>query len=196
MNFRSLSCETVPALGAFLLVSCSSSPKSDSASADTRQQLRALFEEEWEYQLKQSPETASALGDNSLNDQLDDYSEAAPQADIAEKQKFLTRFEAVPAAGLPQQESLSRELMIRNLKQEIEGAELKPWEMPVDQMNGPHLSLVDIVTLMPFKCARLRRYPSRLHQIPHALDQVAANMRQGMRYHMMPPRYLLEKAVN
>ena len=194
MNFRSLSCGLVPALGAFLLVSCSSSPKSDSASADTRQQLRALFEEEWEYELKQSPETATALGDNRYNDRLDDYSEQAAQADIAEKQKFLTRFEAVPAAGLPQQESLSRELMIRNLKQEIEGAQFKPWEMPVNQMNGPHLSLVDMVTLMPFNNAHdYDNYLSRLHQIPHALDQVTANMRQGMQYRMMPPRYLLEK---
>jgi len=194
MNFRSLSCGLVPALGAFLLVSCSSSPKNDSPSADTRLQLRALFDEEWEYELKQSPETATALGDNRYNDRLDDYSEQAAQADIAEKQKFLTRFEAVPAGALPQQESLSRELMIRNLKQEIEGTQFKPWEMPVNQMNGPHLSLVDMVTLMPFNNVHdYDNYLSRLHQIPHALDQVTANMRQGMQYRMMPPRYLLEK---
>ena len=189
MNLRTLTCWLVLGLSALLLVSCSSSPKSGN-----RQQLRGLFDEEWEYELKQSPEMATALGDNRYNDRLDDYSEQAAQGDIAEKQQFLTRFEAISTAGLPPQEVLSRELMIRNLKQEIEGAQFKPWEMPVDQMNGPHLSLVDMVTLMPFNNTHdYDNYLSRLHQIPRALDQVTANMRQGMQYRLMPPRYLLEK---
>jgi uncharacterized protein (DUF885 family) len=33
---------------------------------------------------------------------------------------------------------------------------------------------------------------SRLHQIPRVLGQVTVNMRQGMKDHLMPPRYLLE----
>jgi uncharacterized protein (DUF885 family) len=194
MNLQTRTCWLALGLSGLLLVSCSSSSRSGPPSTDNRQQLRALFDEEWEYELKQSPETATALGDNRYNDRLDDYSEQAAQADIAEKQNFLTRLEAIRPAGLPQQEALSRELMIRNLKQEIEGAQFKPWEMPVDQMNGPHLSLVDMVTLMPFNNVHdYDNYLSRLHQIPRVLDQVTANMRQGMQYRLMPPRYLLEK---
>ena len=193
MNLRTFTCWLASGLSGLFLVSCTSTSKSGSPSAGSRQ-LRALFDEEWEYELRQSPETATALGDNRYNDRLDDFSEQAAQAEVAEKRNFLTRFESIDASGLRQQEGLSRELMIRNLKQEIEGAQFKPWEMPVDQMNGPHLSLVDMVTLMPFKDAHdYDNYISRLHQIPRALDQVTANMRQGMQYRLMPPRYLLEK---
>jgi uncharacterized protein (DUF885 family) len=120
-------------------------------SPDDRQQLRAVFAEEWEYELRQSPETGTALGSNSYNDRLDDYSAKAAQADVAERSKFVARVEAIDPSGLSQPDALSRELMIRNLKQAIEGAPFKSWEMPVKQMNGPHLSLVDKVTLMPLQ---------------------------------------------
>ena len=198
MNFRTLVATAALAVSGGFLLSCSSSPKAEppAANSDNQKQLRALFDEEWEYQLKQSPETATALGDNRYNDRLDDYSAEAEQADLAEKRKFLTRFEAVDASGLAQQDALSRELMIRNLKQEIDGAQFKSWEMPVNQMNGPHLSLVDMVTIMPFNTAHdYDNYLSRLHQIPKVFDQVTANMRQGMKDHLMQPRYLLEKVA-
>jgi uncharacterized protein (DUF885 family) len=197
MNFRILTVGVAFAISGFLL-SCSSSPKGEpmAAKADNQKQLRALFDEEWEYELRQSPENATALGDNRYNDRLDDYSAEAQRADVAAKQKFLSRFEAIDSSGLSQPDTLSRELMIRNLKQDVEAAKFKSWEMPVNQMNGPHLSLVDMVTLMPFKDAHdYDNYLSRLHQIPRVLDQMTANMRQGMKDGLMPPRFLLEKVT-
>jgi uncharacterized protein (DUF885 family) len=86
--------------------------------------------------------------------------------------------------------------MIRRLREEIEGAQFRQWEMPVNQMGGLHLELPDLVVLTPFNSvADYNNYLARLHQIPHAFDQVTANMRQGMRDGLMPPRYLLEKVA-
>jgi uncharacterized protein (DUF885 family) len=197
MNFRTLATTAALAVTATFLISCSSQKTEPTATTlDNAKQLRALFDEEWEYELKQSPETATSLGDNRYNDRLDDYSAEAAQADIAAEQKFLPRFEAIVASGLSQQDALSRELMIRKLKQEIDGAQFKSWEMPVNQMNGPHLSLVDMVTVVPLANAHdYDNYLSRLHQIPRVLDQVTANMRQGMKDHLMQPRYLLQKVA-
>src|SRR5207237_99552 len=79
---------------------------------------------------------------------------------------------------------------------EIEGAKFKRWEMPVNQMGGPHLELPDLVTLSPFHTVTdYDNYLVRLNHIPRLFDQVTANMRQGMREHLMPPRYLLEKVA-
>ena len=86
--------------------------------------------------------------------------------------------------------------MIRNLRQDMEAARFKPWEMPVNQMDGPHLVLLELVTLTPFNSVKdYDDYLSRLHQVPGMLEQVTANMRQGMKDGLMPPRYLLEKVV-
>ncbi len=161
-----------------------------------RQQLSSLFDEEWEYELRTSPEFATMLGDHRYNDRLSDQSPAAFQSDVEQKRKFLARFEAIDATGLSHQDALSRTLMIRELKEEIEGAQFKSWEMPVNQMGGPHLELPDLVTLTPFDTVTdYENYIARLHQVPHLFDQVMANMRQGMQDRLMPPRFLLEKVA-
>jgi uncharacterized protein (DUF885 family) len=98
--------------------------------------------------------------------------------------------------GLSAQDALSRELLIRNLRQDIEEARFKPWEMPVNQMEGPHLGWLEMLSLTPFNTVKdYEDYLSRLRQIPRALDQVTSNMRQGMKDGLMQPRYLLEKVA-
>src|SRR5260370_28245754 len=124
-------------------------PKPDAAKK--AQQLKSLFTEEWEHELLASPETATALGDNRYNDRLSDNSPEFTQSELKEDHKFLARFDATDPAGLSSQAKLSRELMIRKLREDIEGAEFKPWEMPVNQRDGLHLWLIDLVTLTPFK---------------------------------------------
>ena len=136
------------------------------------------------------------MGDNRFNDRLTDRSAAFQEADVQKRRQFLARFEAMDASGFPQQETLSHDLLVRKLRQDIEGAQFKSWEMPVNQMAGPHLELVDLVTLTPFNDLHdYENYLSRLHQIPAALDQTIVNLRQGMQDHLMPPRYLLEKVA-
>ena len=168
-------------------------PREDSASTMA---LKSLLAEEWEYELRTSPETATALGDNRFNDRLDDDSPQFHQSDLKQNQNFLARFQALSPAGLSPQDALSLELMIRKLREAIEGAQFKPWEMPVTQMQGIHLSLIELSTFMPFNTVKdYENYLSRLHQVPHAFDQTISNMRQGMKDRLMPPRYLLEKVT-
>jgi len=160
------------------------------------EQLHSLFDEKWQYELRTSPESATALGDNRYNDRLSDYSAEFYRKDLEESRKFLARFEALPTAGLSQQDRLSRELMIRNLREQIEGAEFKPWEMSVSQNGGPQIELPDLITITPFNTANdYENYISRLKQIPGVFEQVTANLEQGMKDGLMPPRFLLEKVA-
>ena len=170
---------------------------STSASVENRRQsLLSLFDEEWEYKMRASPEWATMMGDARFNDRLSDESAEFFQSEVEQEKKFLTGFEAIDPAGFSRQDTLSRELMIQRLRQEIEGSHFKHWEMPVNQMGGLHLELPGLVTLTPFHTvADYDDYMARLNQIPHAFDQVTANMRQGLRDGLMPPRYLLEKVA-
>ena len=166
----------------------------DAAAGTTA--LKSLLAEEWEYELTSSPEMATALGDNRFNNRLDDDSPQFHQSELKQNQDFLARFEALSPDGLSPQDALSRELMIRKLHEAIEGAQFKPWEMPVSQMHGVHLSLIELTSFMPFHTVGdYENYLVRLHQIPRVLDQTMANMRQGMKDRLMPPRYLLEKVT-
>jgi uncharacterized protein (DUF885 family) len=186
----------VCALTAIFVPSASAQKNAADSVESRRQQLLSLFDEEWQYALRSNPEWATQLGDSRYNDRLSDNSPEFFEKNLAEKKKFLARFEAIDPAGFSHEESISRELMIRQLREDIEGAPFKPWEMPVNQMGGLHLELPDLIVLTPFNTVHdYDNYLARLHQIPHAFEQTTANMRQGMHDGLMPPRYLLEKVA-
>jgi uncharacterized protein (DUF885 family) len=184
----------VPAL---LLPAIGQTPGTGASDVAARQrQLKALYEEQWQYELRQSPEFATYLGDKRYNDRFSDESAQAHQADLEQTRSFLAKFEAVDPSGLPTQDALSRDLMIRNLREEIEGAQFKSWEMPINQFGGPHTNLIDLVSSTPFDDVHdYDNYVARLHLVPALFDQIIANMRQGMSDKLMPPRFLLEKAA-
>src|SRR5579872_2879002 len=125
------------AISACIVLSCLCSTARPASSLESRRTaLNELLAEQWEYRLSASPLFASFLGDKRWNDKLDDFSQEAIDKDLAETQKFLTRFEAIDTSGFPEQEALNQVLMVRGLQMQLDGARFKPWEMPVDQQNG------------------------------------------------------------
>src|SRR5581483_8047365 len=180
----------------FIKDQASENPASQETSQGSlhHQQLATLLDEEWQYELRSSPELATSIGDNRYNDRLSDVSPEFYQSDLDQRRKFLKQFEGLDTSGLSHQDSLSLQLMIRELREQIEGAQFKPWEMPVNQRGGPQIELPDLITLTPFNNLQdYENYLSRLRQIPRVFDQTTANMRQGLGDGLMPPRYLLEK---
>ncbi|HEY9420970.1 MAG TPA: DUF885 family protein, partial [Thermoanaerobaculia bacterium] len=119
-----------------------------------RDALTALLAEQWEYGLSQGPEFASILGDKRWNDQISDFSQAAIDADLVKTKEFLKRFEAIDTTGFPEQEALNKELMVRGLKEGIEGSKWKNYLMPVNQMGGIHLLLPQFPSLLSFSTAK------------------------------------------
>ena len=168
----------------------------ENSMAARRARLKAALQEEWEYRLRTNPELATAVGDNRYNDRLSDYSPEFFAGQLRHQQQAVAIFESIDTAGFPAQERLSKDLMIRDLREQIEGARFKDWEMPVDQMNGIHLAYASLPSGTTFVSVKdYQDYIARLHQIPRVLDQAIANMRAGLGEHLVPPRYLLEKAA-
>ncbi len=164
--------------------------------ASRRKQLNELLAEQWEHNLKVSPEFASILGDKRYNDQLSDFSEKAIQRELAESRKYLARFEAVDTAGFPEQEALNKALMVRQLKEELEGARFKDWEMPVTQFGGLHINAPQLVSILSFETVKdYDDYIARLNKLPLAFQQITGLMRKGMAEGLMPPRLLLEQVA-
>ncbi|HXN75120.1 MAG TPA: DUF885 family protein, partial [Gemmatimonadaceae bacterium] len=116
--------------------------------------LHELLNEQWEYTLRTSPEFASILGDKRYNDKLSDFSQAAIDRDLAQNRVFLKKFEAVNTAGFPEQEKLNRDLMVRNLRETLDAAKFREWEMPVSQMNGIHIDAPQLVTSLSFETVK------------------------------------------
>jgi uncharacterized protein (DUF885 family) len=158
--------------------------------------LNAVFQDYWEDNLKHSPEFASTLGDKRYNDQISDYSVKAINDGLAREENFLMRLAAIDPAGLTAQETTSRELLMRTFAEDEEAAEFKEWEMPVNQMGGIHTIYPRLVAQLSFTTVKdYDDWIARLHALPKAFDQVTANMSIGMEDGRVPPKYLLEKAL-
>lgn len=161
-----------------------------------RKALNDLLAEQWEYTLSTSPEFASILGDKRWNDKVSDASLEAVQKDLMKAREFLARFEAIDTTGFPEQEALNKRLMVRGLREQLDNARFKNWEMPVTQMNGIHIDLPQFIGLLQFTSRKdYDDYAARMKQWPHLFDQVTTNMRAGIADRLMPPRFLLEKVV-
>ena len=181
----------------FAIVCTASLATQDSKSLDARRaQLRDAIQAEWEYTLRTQPEFATYVGDTRYNDRLGDYSPEAVAKDVEHAKEQLKLFEAIDTTGFPDGDALNQKLMVRALREDIEGAQFNDWQMPVNQMNGPHLGLASMPRQMPFFSVKdYDNYISRLHQVPKALDQITSNMKLGMANHLMPPKFLLEKVA-
>jgi uncharacterized protein (DUF885 family) len=159
-------------------------------------ELNALFDEIWQDKLKHSPEYASYLGDKRYNDQLTDYSVKAVNATLQRENGFIQQLGAIDTTGLPDQEKLSAELMMRSLIDDQEAAKFKEWEMPVNQFYGFHTDLAQMPIDLQFDSVKdYDDYISRLQKVPKAFSQVTTNMQMGIDERRMPPEYLLEKVL-
>jgi uncharacterized protein (DUF885 family) len=153
-----------------------------------------LFEEQFESDLRNFPERATAYGDYRYNDKLADYSLDAIARRHKTDQDFVARLQVISTAGFSDQDQLSHDLMVRVLQQRIADFGFKEYEMPINQQNGIHTGLADLPLSVPFDSVKhYEDYIARLHQIPGVLSQTTEVLRAGVKDKLMPVRFLLEK---
>jgi len=162
--------------------------------ADRLAAQNALFDEQYESDLRNFPERATAYGDYRYNDKLAEYSVDAIVQRNQINRDFLERLKGISNTDFSEQDQLSRDLLIRVLEQRIADFDLKEYEMPINQQNGIHTSLADLPLSVPFDSVKhYEDYIARLHQIPRVLSQTTEVLRAGMKDRLMPVRFLAEK---
>jgi uncharacterized protein (DUF885 family) len=181
-----------------ILIACATaslaSAQASKPVADRVAAQSAIFEEQYESDLRFLPERATSFGDYRYNDKLDDYSlEAIAQRHKADE-AFIARLKAIPTTGFSDQDELSHDLLIRVLQQRAADFDLKEYEMPINQQNGIHTKLADLPLAVPLDSVKhYEDYLARLHQIPRALAQTTEVLRAGMKDKLMPVKFLAEK---
>ncbi len=162
--------------------------------ADRLAAQNALFDEQYESDLRNFPTRATAYGDYRYNDKLGDYSLAAIAQRNETDHAFLSRLNAIAITGFSDQDQLSHDLLVRVLQQRIADFDLREFEMPISQFNGIHTALADLPLSVPLDSVKhYEDYIARLQQIPSALSQTTEVLRAGMKDNLMPVRFLLEK---
>lgn len=169
------------ALLAFILFTASAVLAQVIASNDTVKKLYALFEEDWQWNLKEFPEGATMFGDNRYNNLLTDASPEAYERRKAHEREMLDRIQKIDRSQLKGQDAISYDLFLLDKKLNVEGQRFPTEYMPTDQMNGIQIFFGQLAANMPFRNAKdYENYLARLAAFPRQIDQVIALMRRGI----------------
>ena len=189
----------LPMKSLILAISATFAIAAQAAPADVDSRVKALNDllaEQWQYNLKESPEFATILGDYRYNDKWSDITLAHAAQQKKDAQGWIKRFEAIDTTGFSEQDRLNKELMVQQLKDGIRAYDLKLNEMPIDQFNGAHLQFPQFVPALPFETTKhYEDYLARLNQVPTLFDQLIDILKQGEKDKLLPPKFLLEKVV-
>lgn len=167
------------------------------SSSDAAKKLHALFEEDWQWNLQEFPESATLFGDNRYNNRLTDLSAEAIERRKAHQREMLDRIQKINRAEMTGQDVISYDLFLLDKKLSVEGSRFPTEYMPIDQMNGVQVSFGQLVASMRFRDVKdYEDYLARLAAFPRFIDQVIALMRRGIETKWTQPAVPLRSLVS
>jgi len=106
----------------------------------------------------------------------------------------LAKFEP---ARMSRDERVSAQLMRWQLETLVEGEAYEDYRFPLDQFNGPNVSLVNTLTVQhPMRTsADARNYVARLAQVRLRMAEATAEAERLAAKRMIPPRFILRSAI-
>jgi len=198
MNLRLLAVSAV----ALLLAACGGKqqPADGTEAVDATTALQALFDEHFERELEMNPIRATFIGDYRYNDRLaNTYSAEYRAAAQALDEEFLANLLEIDRDALGYQDQLSYDMFRINREQSLEGNQFPSHLIPVNQFylaTNFFVQLGSGSSAHPFKTVKdYEDFLSRADQFAVSIDQIVANMQEGMREGVVQPRILMEKVV-
>lgn len=162
-------------------------------SGDPRDELYALFDEDWAARLVESPQFATSVGDHSRNDQLADVSLEAIERRVERRRDVLRRLEEIDVSGLSAADRINARMFERQLRSSVRGFEFGGYEMPLNADSGFHMGFARMHRPMPFRTAdHYDDYIARMRAIPAYFKQQQGHMRAGIERGFTLPRVTLE----
>jgi uncharacterized protein (DUF885 family) len=168
-------------------------PKKKAVSpAENAARLQALFSQEWQYALEQSPDYATGVGDSRYNDRLPDLSEGAIQARKEHTRALPGRLQAIDRARLSAADQLNYDLFRYNTERAVAALDYPEEWLQIDQMNGVHSYLSDLARVVPRRNVKdYEDFIKRLRIAPTYIDQVVVLLRKGAGAGVTPARVTL-----
>ncbi|MEE8200051.1 MAG: DUF885 family protein, partial [Candidatus Acidoferrales bacterium] len=163
------------------------------AEEDAAAQLHAIFEEEWEYFLRENPDSASRRGDRRWNDRWPDVSLEAIERRHQHRKEVLERLEAIDYEALSEADKLNYTLFRKDYELEMEAHQYRWYLLPLSHMGGIQTrnELADSLRFATVK--DYEDWLARLRGLPTLLDQTIALMREGIRGGMVHPKVIMER---
>jgi uncharacterized protein (DUF885 family) len=168
-------------------------PLAAGAADGAAEQVRALFDRDWQWRLQHQPEFATIIGDHRYDGRLSDTSLAAVREATAHEQRMLEAVRDIDRSQLAGQDRLSYDLFVDDKERKLAAAAFYPYDpQPVTAQDGIHVRLPQLVAQMPFATELdYRNYIGRLDALPRHVDGLIEQMREGMRTGWTAPQTIM-----
>lgn len=156
--------------------------------------LHALFDADYQRQLREDPLGASYLGEDRYNDKMPDLSSpamAARQKAVRDSRQTLL---GIDRKALSEADQLNYDIYLRELDQSIAGFHFHDEFMPVSHQGGVHTFADGMLQGLRFEKAKdYSDWIARLRAYGTYTDQTIALMRQGMASGWMRPKAIMQR---
>ncbi|MEM7244018.1 MAG: DUF885 domain-containing protein [Acidobacteriota bacterium] len=163
------------------------------AANDAGARLHALFEEDWDWRMADSPVWASMLGDRRFDDQWGQSTEAASAARDAHQQRMLEKLSQIPRGKLSEADKVNAALFERELRDDMKERSFRTWLMPLNQRGGIQTANETAQSLRLTKVSDFEGWLARLDALPARIDQIIGLMRTGLAEGVTQPRVIMER---
>ncbi len=167
--------------------------RAEEPASEAGRRLHALFQEEWEYTLREDPTFASFLGDRRYNDRWPDVSLAALERRHQHSREALGRLAAIAPQALTEADRLNYRLFQKQYQNDVEGYQFRWYLLPLNQRDGVQTAdeLADALRFATVK--DYEDWIARLRALPVLVEQTTALMKEGMRAGIVHPRVIMER---
>ncbi len=160
---------------------------------DATRALHELFDEQWEFWMKEYPTWASQLGDHRYDDLWPELTPEAIARRDAHDRATLGRLETIERSALPPAERVNRDLFLRKVSEDIEERALKSHLLALDMRSGIQSENETAEQLTLETAAHYESWIRRLRTIGPYVDQTIALLREGVREGMVQPRIIMDR---
>ncbi|CAL1536617.1 unnamed protein product [Lymnaea stagnalis] len=144
-------------------------------------EVHSLYNEVWQWKLRESPELASFCGFHAYDDRWDDISEEAYLRRENCIREFLKKAESIDTAVCSKEAALNHALLVDDFKLYLEGVKYKSYLMPVNYIEGIHNDCNLTISYMIFESEEdFSMYIRRLEKLPLRIEQVITALKRGV----------------
>ena len=170
-------------------------PTAAAASSPASRALHALFDEEWEHDLAESPIWASSIGDRRYDARWDDVSLEAQARRETHDREVLAKLSRISRTELSSSDALSYDVFRYKYETAVLGQPFRLHLFPLNQRGGIQTAdeLADELAFATVKS--YADWNARLGAFPTYVDQTIALLTEGIRVRMVHPKIAMQRVV-
>ncbi len=156
------------------------------------EKLARLFEEAWEFRLKEDPLFATRVGVHEYDDRLPSVTVKDYERRLKKEREFLERVQKIDRERLAPEERISAAIFERLRREQILEYTFRSYLIPITNREGFHVSFPQLPDQVPLNTVEdYENYIARLKAFRRYARQHIELMRQGIRQGFTLPKVVL-----